>query len=376
MTFQKAFKENRKRNGYTQEEVATYLNVTPQAVSKWETGQGTPDLALIVPIAQLFNITTDELLGNGKDELLIKEELDDIRTSENDLPKKYELYKKLLKQSPSNVSILRSLINAACVLLGSKNRYELDAEKIDELVGDVEYYRNYILTKLDTSAYNEYATGKLAEAYIFSEKYDKAKDVIKDVTLFRSYNQDRLTGDLYYRKNDNPQARGYYGNSMAGSFKWMLHDLQMIGCTYADFKGQNYEKYHVQEFIKIFKTMHDIIIAACDSRFPYPYHVQYIYACELLAQGYMDIGDKETSLYYLEKLVSVWEEWKNRIGTTPDAKETCFMLSETADELISVDSIHTNYIRTVFNRNKYKRFGDDERFVSLRERAEKIIEDN
>ncbi|MBR2914149.1 MAG: helix-turn-helix transcriptional regulator, partial [Oscillospiraceae bacterium] len=53
----------RRRCGFTQEELAARLSVTPQAVSKWENGGGFPDLMQIVPLAQIFGITTDSLLG-------------------------------------------------------------------------------------------------------------------------------------------------------------------------------------------------------------------------------------------------------------------------------------------------------------------------
>ena len=39
------------------------LGVSPQAVSKWETGQSSPDFEIIVPMAKLFRISTDQLLG-------------------------------------------------------------------------------------------------------------------------------------------------------------------------------------------------------------------------------------------------------------------------------------------------------------------------
>ncbi len=55
----------RRKCGFTQEELAARLSVTPQAVSKWENGGGLPDLLQIVPLAQIFGITTDSLLGAG-----------------------------------------------------------------------------------------------------------------------------------------------------------------------------------------------------------------------------------------------------------------------------------------------------------------------
>lgn len=56
-------KELRKKNNMTQEQLAEYLNVSFQAISKWETGVAFPDLALIAPLTRLFKISADELLG-------------------------------------------------------------------------------------------------------------------------------------------------------------------------------------------------------------------------------------------------------------------------------------------------------------------------
>ena len=54
----------RKRDGVTQEKLADALGVTPQAVSKWESENGYPDLEYLTPIANFFNITLDELFGH------------------------------------------------------------------------------------------------------------------------------------------------------------------------------------------------------------------------------------------------------------------------------------------------------------------------
>lgn len=65
-TFGQRFQRLRKGKNLTQEEVANRLNVTPQAVSKWENDISSPDISLLNYLADLFNISLDELLGREK----------------------------------------------------------------------------------------------------------------------------------------------------------------------------------------------------------------------------------------------------------------------------------------------------------------------
>ncbi len=53
----------RKRIGFTQDELAYQLGVTAQAVSRWESGNGMPDISMVVPICQALSISTDTLFG-------------------------------------------------------------------------------------------------------------------------------------------------------------------------------------------------------------------------------------------------------------------------------------------------------------------------
>ena len=52
----------RKAKGMTQKDLAMLLHVSDKTVSRWETGDGTPDLALIPVLAEIFGVTCDELL--------------------------------------------------------------------------------------------------------------------------------------------------------------------------------------------------------------------------------------------------------------------------------------------------------------------------
>ena len=58
--------EERKKNGWSQEDLADKLGVSRQSVSKWESAQSVPDLQRILEMSRLFNVSTDYLL---KDEV-------------------------------------------------------------------------------------------------------------------------------------------------------------------------------------------------------------------------------------------------------------------------------------------------------------------
>lgn len=51
----------RKKAGWSQDELASKLNVTRQSVSKWEGAQSIPDMERIVRMSRLFGVTTDYL---------------------------------------------------------------------------------------------------------------------------------------------------------------------------------------------------------------------------------------------------------------------------------------------------------------------------
>ena len=80
--------ELRKKKGLSQEEVAEKLNVTRQSVSKWETDESKPDFDKIVPICELYEISTNELLNGTKEE---KEE-QEVEVINKDNKKKRALF--------------------------------------------------------------------------------------------------------------------------------------------------------------------------------------------------------------------------------------------------------------------------------------------
>ena len=69
----------RKRAGWSQEELASQLNVSRQSVSKWEGAQSVPDMDKVVQMSRLFGVSTDFLL---KDELELEEPVQSVSVDE------------------------------------------------------------------------------------------------------------------------------------------------------------------------------------------------------------------------------------------------------------------------------------------------------
>ena len=65
MNFSEKLKEIRKKEGLSQEQLAEKIGVSRQAITKWETGKGLPDVENMVIIGEIFKITLDELLRDS-----------------------------------------------------------------------------------------------------------------------------------------------------------------------------------------------------------------------------------------------------------------------------------------------------------------------
>lgn len=108
--------ELRKSKGYSQEDIANKLNVSRQTVSKWETNQSVPDIDKLVPLCELFNISTDELLMNKVHET-VKEDNQEAKVLNQDV---YDRIHKNKKKFAFNlcVSIFMYFLAVMWIILG------------------------------------------------------------------------------------------------------------------------------------------------------------------------------------------------------------------------------------------------------------------
>ncbi len=149
MTFAEKLKNARKEAGMSQETLAEKLGVSRQAVTKWETDRGMPDIENMIVISNLFGISVDEFLSNEKETAVRKGYLYESRTEYDiDGPKRFDIKlggaSKLLVTGNDGEKIV--------VHLGSDDINTLESDfkvKIDDIRGriDVDVHRKNNMTE-------------------------------------------------------------------------------------------------------------------------------------------------------------------------------------------------------------------------------------
>ena len=125
MTLGQKLKEIRKRFGLSQESLAEIMNVSRQAITKWESDEGLPDVSNLQELSKVFNLTVDYLLDNDNSlpALSMKKELD---------KDKYEMnqkgYMQIIKENFAEPWEVYSLLR-------SKNHGKLASFVSDWIVG-------------------------------------------------------------------------------------------------------------------------------------------------------------------------------------------------------------------------------------------------
>ena len=163
----KKIKQMRRERDLTQEELAAHLGITFQSVSKWERGDGFPDITMLPALAHYFNISVDELLGMS--ELEMKEKYEKINSTwaENNKAGRHSenvaLMRDSLKDFPNDALLLVQLSTSLEKTDGS------DEEKL-------KYLRESIAVQEQILRYGEDSEVRGATMYNICFSYLKAGD--------------------------------------------------------------------------------------------------------------------------------------------------------------------------------------------------------
>ena len=103
----------RKKNGWSQEDFAEKLNVSRQAISRWENGTALPDAQNVLQISKLFHVTTDYLLN---DDYKSDSDIPAVQTASKETAELFSKKKKL-----HVIAAICFTVSAFCALMGVVN---------------------------------------------------------------------------------------------------------------------------------------------------------------------------------------------------------------------------------------------------------------
>ena len=139
MTIGEKIKKLRQKDNITQEKLAEYLGISFQSVSKWENNIALPDVTLIVPIANFFGVTTDELFD--RDQAHEDAEVEEYQKrslkfqNKGMVKENLELWREAVKKYPKNFTCLSQLEYALFSTLHIGYPDEEVAKNAEEMVG-------------------------------------------------------------------------------------------------------------------------------------------------------------------------------------------------------------------------------------------------
>lgn len=300
----KIIKRLRKERGFTQEELAERLGVTFQAVSKWENESGLPDISQVVPLASLFEVSTDVLFGiagtNADEEAWeIIQKADSIR--EYGKPDThltaYDMLMEGLKKYPTNLILMHNCMWAGAALSMPDDNWAYAEDRAKEILPETIRQANFIIE--NSKNISDILTARLNLVFLYSinRQFDAATrearkfPVRSDLTLYSTM---AIVNE--YMENYS-RAATYLCTDIDYSLQGLEDHIARLGKAY--YNSGNYG-----DAIAVYETFFAIMKAIFQENDHYPYHDFDSGDCYLLlAQAYLAIGDKDRAMDAVEQSV-------------------------------------------------------------------------
>jgi len=281
----------RRKLKLTQEDLASALSVSSQSVSNWERG-GYPDITLLPKIANFFNITVDELIGN--DEVTRQADIEDYKKkySELEWKDKITLAKEYYRKYPTDFSIMEDLIWA---IMKTRDAWDTEYELVKE-----------VCTKILAECSWEYTRQNATEVMsIVCTEEDWENWQYKNEQFYSSCLNERIE-ERYWRRGTKDK---YESQSNANDLLTLMH-----------FLGREYMRYYEQENDMLFENpartaalmkyrMRILENITEDGVVPEAWYGCYADCCLKAAGALIGAGEYNEGFEYLERSFYLYERW-------------------------------------------------------------------
>lgn len=299
-------KKQRKLKNLTQEQLADILGVSFQAVSKWERGEGYPDIEMLPTIANCFGVTVDELIGMNelRDASEVQAILDKAKEnmSKGLIKENINLLSEATKVHPNNYELLAQYaMNLAFLAVGYQSEeYRQNNRKAARIA-------ERILAECTDTKIRNRVQAELCNYYQNSGEANKALEAA-----------DKLPS--MYHGSELIKMNILKGEDLVRMTQWNIHHLANVFCQclqrLADMDGQNDTGYTWEQKIEIYRkaiAMFGIVFDKGDYNDCF-FNLSYLH-CDISIMA-MRTGDFGLALENLEKAA----EYAAEMDGLPDVK--------------------------------------------------------
>jgi transcriptional regulator with XRE-family HTH domain len=276
----------RRERDLTQEELANFLGVSFQAISKWERGDGYPDITFLPVLANFFEITVDELLGmdkmHCKDEIEKILEANDAMFPDGKVEERINMLRGALQRYPGSYELWSALAHA---LTFSYTDEEAKERNIEEAI---EICERILLRCMDNALRNK-AQSVLCYLYYESGQRERALESAKQLPYI--WDSGLIRADFMEGDERLEQIR-YNIAHLTFAIDWQIQRLH-----------DHEEALSIEERIAIYNKGIALFELVYEGREYWHAAVNMADRCRWLAELHLAQGDTEMALDMLEKAV-------------------------------------------------------------------------
>lgn len=291
--FNEKFKSLRKKFDLTQDQIADIFHVSPQSVSRWETGANYPDIEILPHIAGFFKVTVDELLGT---ELILSEKRAseykrDIRKLLNTgkVNDAIDTARKAVKEFPVNYDLQSLLLQTLCVSCSDESSVAKEnTENIkNEIISIGERVINHC-TDQDIVLGVKYL---LFKQYVKWEMKEEAKKILHTLPSEVWFTQDANAGDVL-------EGDEWQQNQRLRIIRFTNLLTDFIGAYTVKASLDSLKKI---DWLKARMQIKSIISTIIDNEGNLIDHIECAFHNIYIAEIYCEAGDSENAIDYVEK---------------------------------------------------------------------------
>ena len=302
-------KRLRKEQNLTQEEFAEQLNISAQAISKWENGTSMPDISQVVPLANLFGVPTDVLFGvcgtKHEEEVNLRlkeiyEIYDGCKDGEEGATALIILdkYRDALHTYPNNATLLSEASAFGTMILEnyqSALKPLIDQKGIDDLANEIIRWSELVIKYSSSTEHMLTAKRRLIDIYVLRKNWDAAYALAETFPNTVSNIRGLLIASLKHSEGNTDGERMQRHFNIETLSSKIGYEISMLGNMYMR-EGK------LEDALYCYSAFRNIVEAIyTDEQYRPPFINDYYPMYRFPAECLVKLGREEEAIELLEK---------------------------------------------------------------------------